>query len=315
MGLKDNAMMKIKSVSKILILLALSQVFLACANDSAKPKVENKSATNTNVATVNNNVPEGKIKITLMNVDHGDAILLQTNKKNYLIDSGQDASRNAYANNMAKLGADRVDTMIITHHHRDHMGNAKWSAGKYSVHRIWDTGIVNSTYKASIKMNELLSKGNYNNKVLKAGDTFNLDGMHFEVLSPGSFLPKFQEKEINNQSLVMKLTFGNFSMLFTGDIEAPAEEILANTYGDKLKVDIVKVPHHGSKTSSTPSFVATTNPKYALISCGEPEKTHHPNKKVVNTWKNQGAKVFNTMDNGNLTVLSDGKDFSVSMEK
>ena len=308
-------MKSIKSISKILILLAVSLVFGACANDPAKPKTENKPVATTNIAVANNKVPEGKIKITLMNVDHGDAILLQTNKKNYLIDAGQDSSRALYAANMEKLGVKDVDTMIITHHHRDHMGNAKWSAGKYSIHRIWDTGVVNPTYKASIKMNELLSQGNYKNKVLKAGDTFKLDGMHFEVLSPGSFLPKFEEKEINNKSLVMKMTFGDFSMLFTGDIEAPAEDVLVNTYGDKLKVDIVKVPHHGSKTSSSWKLISATKPKYALISCGEPEKTHHPNPKVVKAWQAQGVKVYNTMDNGNLTVLTDGKDYSVLVEK
>lgn len=78
-------MKSIKSISKILILLAVSLVFGACANDPAKPKTENKPVATTNIAVANNKVPEGKIKITLMNVDHGDAILLQTNKKNYLM--------------------------------------------------------------------------------------------------------------------------------------------------------------------------------------------------------------------------------------
>jgi len=241
---------------------------------------------------------------------------LQTNGKNYLIDSGLDKSRKKYAANMAKLGVDQVDTMIITHHHRDHMGNAKWSAGKYKIHRIWDTGIVNIEYPGSVKMDEVLRKGNYNNKVLKNGDVLKFgDKLSFEVLSPGQFLPEFPKKEINNKSLVMKMHFGDFTMLFTGDIEEEGEQELVKVYDKKLKADIVKVPHHGSKTSSTWNFVSCIKPQYALISCGDPENTKHPSPKVVKTWEKQGAKVYNTMDNGNLTVITDGKDYTVSVEK
>ncbi|MDO4179216.1 MAG: ComEC/Rec2 family competence protein [Phascolarctobacterium sp.] len=310
-------MSNIKSIVKILILLAVSQGILVCASAEQNTKSEQQIPAGKQINQTADIVPAGKLKITVLDVNHGDAILLQTNKHNYLIDAGHKSSRDAFVSNMEKLGVKRVDTLIITHHHRDHMGNAEYAAGKYGISRIWDNGIVNTEYPKSVKLHEILVKGNYKNKVLQAGDRFDFEKtLHFEVLSPGTFLPEFADDIYHNcTSIVMKMTFGAFSMLFAADVEASAEAAIVKEYGDSLKVDVVKVPHHGAKTSSKLPFVSATSPKYALISCGEPRTDHHPHPKVVSAWENQGAKVYSTLMNGNLTILTDGKDYTVSTEK
>jgi competence protein ComEC len=109
---------------------------------------------------------------------------------------------------------------------------------------------------------------------------------------------------------VLRLQFGARSILLTGDIESPAEAaILARESG--LSVDVVKVAHHGSKTSSTEAFVVATSPRFAIISVGQNSIFGHPHSEVVERWRNNGAEVLTTGRNGMITVTSDGKDLNV----
>ena len=142
---------------------------------------------------------------------------------------------------------------------------------------------------------------------LKAGDKIKIDKNYYiEVLAPGDFLNKKDLKNMNNTSLVLMLHYGSFKMLLTGDAEAPVEDALQQKYGTALQADVLKVGHHGSKTSSYWPFVSKVKPKYALISCGDFSIYKHPNKNVVGSLTHLGAKVLTTHDHGTLTVTSDG---------
>lgn len=259
---------------------------------------------------------EGELKIALLKVDHGDAILLQTKNKNILIDAGANKSKAMVETALTKNGVKQIDTIIVTHHHNDHMGNVISFAGKYKVRRIFDTGYVNKENPTSVKLNDILRKGNYNNRVLQSGDTVYLDKNYYlEILAPGKYQDKSSFENINNTSLVAKLHYGSFSMMLTGDTEAISEIAMAEKYGKQLKSDVLKVAHHGSKTSSNWNFVSQVKPMYALISCGSYEEYKHPNKAVVSRLQHLGAKVLNTYDNGQLTVITDGSSFRVENEK
>ena len=174
----------------------------------------------------------------------------------------------------------------------------------------------NTSNAVSQWLNTELRAGHYHNRVLKAGDKVDLGkGYYFEVLAPGDFLSKQDKARFNNTSIVMKLHYGQFTMLFTGDAEAPVEDYLQQKYGSALKADVLKVGHHGSKTSSIYKFISKVKPQYALISCGNKEIYHHPNKNVVGSLQHLGAKVLTTFDHGNITVTTDGKEFKVSTER
>lgn len=260
----------------------------------------------------------GNLKITILDVDHGDAILLQDDKRNIMIDVGDSKNRQLLEQKLAKYNVKRINTVIVSHHHKDHMGNIFTVAGKYGVSNIYDNGIVNNSNKNSVKLHNILSNGNYNNRVLKAGDVIKFDeGYYFEVLSPGSFLQadKRIKNDQNNNSVVLKLHYGDFTMLLTGDIEAPTEALLYKEYGSTLKADVLKVGHHGSKTSSYYKFIEQVKPQYALISCGDFSLYHHPNKNVVGRLEHLGAKVYTTEKNGDLTIITDGKGFTFAKEK
>ena len=273
-------------------------------------------------------IPEGKLRITVLDVGQAEAILLQDGKRNVLVDVGDSrkdkqgcGGREALQRSLAKAGVregvDRIHTVIITHHHGDHLGNIKWLAGKYKVSHIYDNNMPNANNAISQWLNTELRVGHYHNRVLKDGDRVVLDnGYGLEVLAPGDFVPQSAYKEsFNNTSIVMLLRYGQFKMLLTGDAEAPVEDALQQRYGSALKADVLKVGHHGSKTSSIYKFTSKVRPKYALISCGPFEIFHHPNKNVVGSLQHLGAKVLTTYEHGNITVTTDGKGFKVETER
>lgn len=264
----------------------------------------------------NNVLPDGKLTITMLDIKHGDAILLQDSKQTILIDTGHNANRDLVLKKLAAQNIKRINTVILTHHHADHIGNIFQIAGKYGVSRIYDNGLVNNKNTNSVKLGDVLGKGNYKNKRLNAGDKISFgDGFYMDVLAPGDFMDKALRNDLNNNSIVMKMHYGNFTMMFTGDIENPTETLIADKYGDALKSDVLKVAHHGSKTSSNFQFISKVKPKYALVSCGDFAEYHHPNKGVVGRLHHLGAEVYNTNVNGDMVITTDGRSFDLKVER
>lgn len=320
-------MRKLKFVFQIIIAFIVA---LAAYSGLYQPNAESVRA------AVKNNMPQsmqqkqdtgaaqGRLRISVLDVGQADAILLQDGKRNIMIDVGNDVKdkvgdsggKQALIKALDKAGVNRIKTVFVTHHHRDHMGNIMYVRGKYGVSNIYDSGYVNNGYKASVALNSDLRAGRYNGQALKAGDKITIDKNYYiEVLAPGDFLSKKDLKNMNNTSLVLMLHYGSFKMLLTGDAEAPVEDALQQKYGTALQADVLKVGHHGSKTSSYWPFISKVKPKYALISCGDFSIYKHPNKNVVGSLTHLGAKVLTTHDHGTLTVITDGKSFDVLTER
>ena len=320
-------MRKLKFVFQIIIAFIVA---LAAYSGLYQPNAESVRA------AVKNNLPQsvqqkqdtgaaqGRLRISVLDVGQADAILLQDGKRNIMIDVGNDVKdkvgdsggRQALIKALDKAGVNRIKTVFVTHHHRDHMGNIMYVRGKYGVSNIYDSGYVNSGYKASVALDRDLRAGRYNGQALKAGDKITIDKNYYiEVLAPGDLLSKKDLKNMNNTSLVLMLHYGSFKMLLTGDAEAPVEDALQQKYGTALQADVLKVGHHGSKTSSYWPFISKVKPKYALISCGDFSIYKHPNKNVVGSLTHLGAKVLTTHDHGTLTVTTDGKSFDVLTER
>lgn len=320
-------MRKLKFVFQIIIAFIVA---LAAYSGLYQPNAESVRA------AVKNNLPQsmqqkqdtgaaqGRLRISVLDLGQADAILLQDGKRNIMVDVGNDVKdkvgdsggRQALIKALDKAGVNRIKTVFVTHHHRDHMGNIMYVRGKYGVSNIYDSGYVNNGYKASVALNSDLRAGRYNGQALKAGDKITIDkNCYIEVLAPGDFLSKKDLKNMNNTSLVLMLHYGSFKMLLTGDAEAPVEDALQQKYGTELQADVLKVGHHGSKTSSYWPFVSKVKPKYALISCGDFSIYKHPNKNVVGSLTHLGAKVLTTHDHGTLTVITDGKSFDVLTER
>lgn len=147
-------------------------------------------------------------------------------------------------------------------------------------------------------------------KIVKRGDRLEIDGVDVEIISPSGDAGGVQFSN-NNSSLVLRLSFGERSFLLTGDIEKEAEaEILAS--GADLKADVLKVAHHGSRTSSTPGFLERVKPRHAVISVAGPSPFGHPHTEVIARLREAGARVWMTKDCGAITISTDGRDLRVA---
>lgn len=165
--------------------------------------------------------------------------------------------------------------------------------------------IIGKQFESSENYEEvmnLVKDKNIATHVLESRQKINIEkNLCIDILWPNK--NQISENSLNNNSLVCKLNYNNFSMLFTGDIEKVAEEkVLKNIDNDLLNADILKVAHHGSKTSSTEEFINVVKPRIALIGVGKNNKFGHPNEDVLNRLSNYGTKIYRTDENGEISI-------------
>ncbi len=289
---------------------------------------------------------KGNLQISMLNVGHGDAILIRTSEQTILIDTGHDKERPRFISELEKLSVTKIDKLILTHPHGDHIGNAKILINpsdkelaenpyleKISVGTVYDNGVVSSSPYYLNYMRAIAAKDSVTRQKLKAGDVLDFgDNVKFKVLFPtdefvktvngGNVDKKDKEYNVNNGSIVGKLTYVRFSMMLTGDCEKKSEaKILANNAAEDLKCNVLKSGHHGIASASGKKFIAAVDPSYVLISAGNKEKNNmaygQPNRPPLENYLAQGIDKKNilcTRWNGTITITSDGKNFSVKPE-
>lgn len=175
-----------------------------------------------------------------------------------------------------------------------------------------ETVIIGKQYESSENYKEfqrIVNMKKVNAHVVEAGNKIQIEtNLYFYVLWPTS-TNMISDNAINNNSLVCKLIYKNFSMLFTGDIEEIAEKAILSKYVNKqevLNADILKVAHHGSKTSSIKEFINAVNPKYAVIGVGKDNKFGHPFEKTLETLNDKNVKIYRTDISGEIMIIIDG---------
>ncbi|OOC59319.1 ComEC/Rec2 family competence protein [Paenibacillus ihbetae] len=246
----------------------------------------------------------------------GDSIFLQTpDGLNIMIDAGIPATSSQLEEYMERLGVTRIDYAINTHPHYDHMGGytsllrTKEIGGFYMPNIEHTTG----TYRTVM---DLIEQHDIPLHYLEDGDRLQI-GEHVEVelLNPekGTSPDKFEDwstENINNQSLVMKLHYGDNTFLFAGDLYKSGEYDLTERHADQLKADMVHAPHHGDKTSSSPQFVKAASPDIAVLSANL-----FQNLDIKQRYEKNGALVASTALHGNILLVSDGKAIELITEK
>ncbi len=262
-------------------------------------------------------VPQGSVSIKMLDVGQGDAILIQTAEQTVLIDTSDVDERDKLRAQLARAGVKKIDKVILTHPHADHIGGMEvLLEGGYEIGAIYDNGMPSTSKLYISYMKKAKAKG-IPHHALKAGDVLDFgDGAQFKVLSPAeSLVQKGYKHDPNNESVVGRLTFGKFSMLFTGDAEKEAEGTIAAQFGSELKSQVLKAPHHGSKTSSSAAYLRLVQPEVCVISCGAGNDYGHPHKETLKKYQALHAKVLETDKNGTITITSDGKGYDVKEEK
>lgn len=258
----------------------------------------------------------GKLRIVFFDVGQGDAALVtMPDNRHMLIDGGPrsesfDAGRWIVAPYLKRRGIKVLDAVVLSHADTDHLGGLPYILRSFSVREIWDNGQGKSSeiYREYLHLVDSLQ---IKRKILKTGDILeDFSPVKIFVLHPTSYFLTQNVKNINEGSLVLKISYGLCDFLFAGDIEREGEERL-NQYGDFLTSEVLKVPHHGSNTSSTESFLHYVNPNWAIISVGLYNKFDHPSPEVINRLQNSRVKILRTDQSGAVILQSDGKNINV----
>ena len=178
--------------------------------------------------------------------------------------------------------------------------------------------IIGKQYKSSENYEEfikIVKEKKINVKIVEGGEKVSIeDNLYFDILWPFSD-NMISDNSINNNSLVCKLNYKNYSMLFTGDIEAIAEKAILKKYSKNLNIlksDILKVAHHGSKTSSITEFIEKIKPKYAIIGVGEDNKFGHPSDSTIQNLEKENIRIYRTDKMGEIEIKTNGKEIKIN---
>jgi competence protein ComEC len=261
------------------------------------------------------------LTVTFIDVGHGDSILIEFPKrKRMLIDGGGlhedrfDIGKNVIAPYLWKKKIRRIDTLVLTHPDPDHLKGLNFIASHFSIGQFWDNGYQTDSEPYSQLKETLFMKGVNGLPMNEMIPSQMINGVQVSILNPQVRSPSYavhpNPSFLNNQSLVMKLRFKNISILLTGDIEKEAEyRILKEGY--PLKADILKIPHHGSSSSSSPFFINEVEPTYAILSVGERNIGRLPHPEVLKRYEQLGSKIFRTDRHGAITIITDGKKIEI----
>ena len=265
------------------------------------------------LVTININ-PE--LRVDFINVGQGDAILVRTPMgKNYLIDAGANVpvtearreGRELAHNYLRTLGIDRLDGVVITHWHNDHLG------GLLPVLRLFDVGIVyeppgafeTEAYK---DFEATCTRQRIKRVTTKAGDVLEWGNELFvQALHPENPLSSKEYSDVNNLSIVLLMRYGEVQLLLAGDIEEEAEREVMK-YGNAIQSQVLKIPHHGADTSDYFNFLHMVEPEIGVIMVGKNNAFRHPSMRTLTNYERLGTKIYRTDRQGNVLLFVGGKD-------
>lgn len=249
------------------------------------------------------------LKVHFIDVGQADSIYIQApDHYDILIDGGNNADGPSIVQYLKNQGVDDIELMIATHPHEDHIGGLDNVLAAFKVDEIIDSGTpaTSETYRDYISAVEA-EKAEY---LSDDNMTFNIGkNITFSILDPGD-----NYKDVNDDSVITLLDYNNVEFLFAGDMEAEEEADLLSMKKN-LDIDILKVGHHGSSSSTTDAFLKATTPEVAVISVGAGNTYGHPSASTLSRLEEYKANIYRTDVNGNIVVTTNGNTYSVMTER
>ena len=283
---------------RIVLLIVLCLLVVGCAN----PFVE--SDDKTSVSTFSGDT----LRVNYIDVGQGDSIFIQLpNKETMLIDAGEAYEADNVINYLNSLGIKKIDYVVGTHPHTDHIGGLEEIVNTFDIGSIYMPK-ASSTSNTYLDLLTAIKNKGLKIKTAKSGVVvLDDDNLKLEFIAPNSD----NYSELNNYSAVLKLTYLNNTFLFMGDAETLSEDEITSD----VDADVIKVGHHGSDSSSGIEFVNKVSPEYAIIMVGEGNSYNHPYQSIIDRYESVGAKVLRTDLDGNIVCDSDGVEVTCSGDK
>lgn len=262
-----------------------------------------------NSMTVSNTENSRKNLIShYIDVGQGDSEFIELpDGTTMLIDAGTADYGETVVDYIKNLGYSKIDYLVGTHPHADHIGGMQKVVQSFDIGSVYMPKASTNTKTYENLLTEIKNKG-LKIKSAKAGvSIISEDNLKVDILAPNSS----EYDELNNYSAVVKITYKNNKFLYMGDAEKLSEdEIKAD-----VSADVIKIGHHGSTSSSSKNFVKKVKPQYAVICVGKDNSYGHPKDTIIKRWKDIGAKILRTDEDGSITITSDGSNISVNTEK
>ena len=249
---------------------------------------------------------DGNLNIYFIDVGQADSILITNNNSSMLIDAGNNEDGEEVVNFIKDKGIIKLDYVVGTHPHEDHIGGLDDVINSdLEIDNIYMPKIETTTKTFEDVIDAIENKG-LSITSPKKGDTFNIGNASLEVMTDSIL----DEDNLNLSSITLLMQYGNNKFLFMGDAETENEETR-----DWPKVDLLKVGHHGSNTSSSDKFLNETRPTYSIIMAGEGNSYGLPTEETLNKLQNIGSIIYRTDLNGTITVTSDGENIQIFTSK
>ena len=265
---------------------------------------QNNNQNQNDYINTNNNL----LKVHYLDVGQGDSIFIELpNNETMLIDAAESYQSENIINYLKNLNYQKIDYVIGTHPHTDHIGGLKNIINTFEIGKIYMSKVV-STTKTYESLLMAIKDKNLKINTAKAGTSIiDTDTLKINILAPNNSI----YTELNNYSVVTKITYGTTKFLFMGD----AEKLSENEIKENVTADVIKIGHHGSNTSSSIDFIKKVNAKYGIISVGLNNKYNLPKEETITNWKNSGTKIYLTSTNGTIRASSDGTNIKIESEK
>ena len=260
------------------------------------------------------NPPAAGLTLRVIDVGQAQSLLLTCGEDAILVDAGEYAAGGRVLAALSRAGVKSLTAAILTHPHGDHYGGMRTMLEKTPAAAFYTSAVPENqlpTTQSYEKLLSTLSEQAIPAAYLFAGDTIPLGDATVTVLSPARGTTW---ENLNNYSLVLRVTYGNTAFLLMGDAEAEVEETLL-AVKTELAADVLVVGHHGSATSSSENFLKAVAPRYAILSVGEDNSYNLPNTGVLTRLKEQGAALYRTDLQGTVTVTSDGENLTISRNR
>lgn len=284
-----------KKLKKLALLLGLVFAAAGCGSDAPVAKEVQAVAT------------DGQLQVHFIDVGQADCALLASDGHYMVIDGGNNDDAETIVDYLQAQGVKKLDAVVGTHPHEDHIGSLDTIIKTFDVEAVYMPKILHTSKTFEDVLDAIAEKG-LQIKSPKPGECFSFGGLMVEF-----FGPQQEYEDFNNNSIVLKVTAGETSFLFTGDAEEIAEQDMLRA-GCDLEADVLKVGHHGSTTSTSDAFLQEVSPQYAVISVGTENKYGHPHREIMEKLQNSGIEIYRTDRQGTVFCSTDGKEITFYSE-